>query len=138
MLCYLSNVNRCFRRTVEGRNCNRSSRFLLPSTHATCGYSSVGPASGKSEHSESVSLSISSHEARLSFCNEVIQLRTSRLSLLITSYKLLNGRVERVWGSLSGTIGRASHSRISHKGCMEHMQRKWKRIASLFVNSLST
>ena len=34
----------------------------------------------------------------------------------------MGARVEEVWGSLSGTIGKASHSLISHTkaGCKKH------------------
>ena len=40
-----------------------------------------------------------------------------------------------MWGSLSGTIGRASHSLISDKGCMEH--KRSGRPAEITVASLS-
>ena len=114
MLCCLSNVNRCLRRTVEGRNCYRSSRFLLPKYTNNMRLLFSRACFRVEWIHESVSLSIYLHEARLSLCNEVIQLRTSRLSSLITSCELLNGKVQRVWSSLSGTIGRASHSLFSH------------------------
>ena len=60
MLCYLSNVNRCLQRRVEGRNSNRSSRFLLPKytcniCHLFSRSCSLEEYREKSGHSESVS-----------------------------------------------------------------------------------
>ena len=80
--------------------------------------------------------------------NESIQLRTSRFTSLITSWELLNERamrVEGVWVQ-SRTIGRASHSLISHtKGArnareMEGQQRLTSRLltASPHIRYLST
>ena len=59
-----------------------------------------------------VSLAKLFNEVRISFWNETIHLRISRLTQLITSWELLSGRVESVVHSVEN--GRPLHSFISH------------------------
>ena len=85
-------------------------------------FSREGTLEGRVQRESRVNTSI--HKASVSLWNESIQLKTIAGSLSSSLYENYSmGEFKGVWGSLSGTIDRGSHSLKPHKGSKQHKKR---------------